>query len=154
MSSPPSSARTRARPRPASNISCLARSSGILLYGISLLYGFTGSTLFHEVSLAVGRDGLSIGELFGIVFVLAGIAFKVSAVPFHMWTPDVYEGAPTPVAAFFASAPKVAAVALLVRVVIEAMGPATDAWPQIILFLALAPPILARVAALPHPTTP
>ncbi|HEY9552671.1 NADH-quinone oxidoreductase subunit NuoN [Allosphingosinicella sp.] len=128
-----------------------ALASGILLYGISLLYGFTGSTLFHEVSLAVGRDGLSIGELFGIVFVLAGIAFKVSAVPFHMWTPDVYEGAPTPVAAFFASAPKVAAVALLVRVVIEAMGPATDAWRQIIIFMALASTILGGVAAISQP---
>lgn len=128
-----------------------ALASGILLYGISLLYGFTGSTLFGEVSLALGRDGVSTGELFGIVFVLAGIAFKVSAVPFHMWTPDVYEGAPTPVTAFFASAPKVAAMALLVRVVIEAMGPATDAWRQIVIFMALASTVLGGVAAISQP---
>ncbi|MGS1018056.1 NADH-quinone oxidoreductase subunit NuoN [Allosphingosinicella humi] len=128
-----------------------ALASGILLYGISLLYGFTGSTIFGEVSAALVRDGVSTGELFGIVFVLSGIAFKVSAVPFHMWTPDVYEGAPTPVAAFFASAPKVAAVALLVRLVIEAMGPATDAWRQIIIFAALASTILGGVAAISQP---
>ena len=125
-----------------------ALASGILLYGISLLYGFTGSTLFGDISAALGRDGVSTGELFGIVFVLAGIAFKVSAVPFHMWTPDVYEGAPTPVTAFFASAPKVAAMALLVRVTVEAMGPATDAWRQIVIFMALASTILGGVAAI------
>ena len=125
-----------------------ALASGILLYGISLLYGFTGSTLFGDIAVALGREGVSTGELFGIVFVLAGIAFKVSAVPFHMWTPDVYEGAPTPVTAFFASAPKVAAMALLVRVCIEAMGPATDAWRQIIIFMALASTILGAVAAI------
>src|SRR5688572_18539901 len=90
-----------------------ALASGILLYGVSLLYGFTGSTMFGDIAAGLDRDGISTGELFGIVFVMAGIAFKVSAVPFHMWTPDVYEGAPTPVTAFFASAPKVAAMALL-----------------------------------------
>jgi NADH-quinone oxidoreductase subunit N len=99
-----------------------ALASGILLYGTSLLYGFTGSTLFGDISNALARDGVSTGELFGLVFVLAGIAFKVSAVPFHMWTPDVYEGAPTPVTAYFASAPKVAAMALLTRVAIEEWG--------------------------------
>jgi NADH-quinone oxidoreductase subunit N len=124
-----------------------ALASGILLYGISLLYGFTGTTLFAGVSQGLG-DGVSNGELFGIVFVLAGIAFKVSAVPFHMWTPDVYEGAPTPVTAFFASAPKVAAMALLARVCIEAMGPATSEWRQIIIFMALASTILGGVAAI------
>jgi NADH-quinone oxidoreductase subunit N len=124
-----------------------ALASGILLYGISLLYGFTGTTLFAGVSQGLG-DGVSNGELFGIVFVLAGIAFKVSAVPFHMWTPDVYEGAPTPVTAFFASAPKVAAMALLARVCIEAMGPATFEWRQIIIFMALASTILGGVAAI------
>jgi NADH-quinone oxidoreductase subunit N len=124
-----------------------ALASGILLYGISLLYGFTGTTLFGGIAAALG-DGLSQGELFGIVFVLAGLAFKISAVPFHMWTPDVYEGAPTPVTAFFASAPKVAAMALLVRVSIEAMGPATDAWRQIVIFAALASTILGGVAAI------
>ena len=127
-----------------------ALASGILLYGVSLLYGFTGSTLFSGVAAGLA-NGVSTGELFGIVFVLAGIAFKVSAVPFHMWTPDVYEGAPTPVAAFFASAPKVAAMALLVRVCVEAMGPATDAWRQIIIFMALASTILGGVAAIGQP---
>jgi NADH-quinone oxidoreductase subunit N len=89
-----------------------------------------------------------IGLIFGIVFVIAGLAFKISAVPFHMWTPDVYEGAPTPVTTFFASAPKVAAMALMMRVVIEAMGPATAAWQQIIIFLALASTILGAVGAI------
>jgi NADH-quinone oxidoreductase subunit N len=124
-----------------------ALASGILLYGISLLYGFTGTTQFGGIAAALA-NGVSTGELFGIVFVFAGLAFKVSAVPFHMWTPDVYEGAPTPVTAFFASAPKVAAMALLVRVSVEAMGPATDAWRQIIIFAALASTILGGVAAI------
>jgi NADH-quinone oxidoreductase subunit N len=127
-----------------------ALASGILLYGISLLYGFTGGTTFAGVAAGLG-DGVSTGELFGIVFVLAGIAFKASAVPFHMWTPDVYEGAPTPVTAFFASAPKVAAIALLVRVTVSAMGPATDAWRQIVIFSALASTILGGVAAIGQP---
>ncbi|WP_332811005.1 NADH-quinone oxidoreductase subunit NuoN [Sphingomonas sp.] len=125
-----------------------ALASGILLYGVSLLYGFTGSTVFADVAAGLERDGISTGELFGIVFVLAGIAFKVSAVPFHMWTPDVYEGAPTPVAAFFASAPKVAAMALLTRVAISAMGPATFEWRQIVIFMALASTVLGGVAAI------
>jgi len=124
-----------------------ALASGILLYGISLLYGFTGTTLFSGVAGAAS-DGLSTGELFGVVFVLAGIAFKISAVPFHMWTPDVYEGAPTPVTAFFASAPKVAAMGLLVRVAIGAMGPAETSWQQIVIFSALASTILGGVAAI------
>jgi NADH-quinone oxidoreductase subunit N len=124
-----------------------ALASGILLYGISLLYGFTGTTLFDGVATAM-RDDMSNGELFGLVFVLAGLAFKISAVPFHMWTPDVYEGAPTPVTAFFASAPKVAAMALLSRVAVEALGPATDAWRQIVVFAALASIILGAVAAI------
>ncbi|QPQ55517.1 NADH-quinone oxidoreductase subunit NuoN [Allosphingosinicella flava] len=125
-----------------------ALASGILLYGVSLLYGFSGSTSFAGVAAAMGDGGVSTGELFGMVFVLAGIAFKVSAVPFHMWTPDVYEGAPTPVTAFFASAPKVAAMALLTRVAIEALGPATFEWRQIVIFMALASTILGGVAAI------
>jgi NADH-quinone oxidoreductase subunit N len=124
-----------------------ALASGLLLYGITLLYGFTGTTLFGGVAAGLA-DGVSTGELFGIVFVLAGIAFKVSAVPFHMWTPDVYEGAPTPVTAFFASAPKVAAMALMVRVAIEGMGPATEEWRQIVIFSALASTVLGGVAAI------
>ncbi len=125
-----------------------ALASGILLYGISLLYGFTGTTQFEGVAAAFAREGTqSIGLLFGLVFLLAGLAFKISAVPFHMWTPDVYEGAPTPVTAFFASAPKVAAVLLGVRVCIDALGPAIDAWRQIMIFAALASIFLGAVAA-------
>src|SRR6478735_2654726 len=125
-----------------------ALASGIMLYGISLLYGFTGTTQFEGVAAAFAREGSgSIGLLFGLVFTLAGLAFKVSAVPFHMWTPDVYEGAPTPVTAFFASAPKVAAVLLSVRVCLDALGPAIDAWRQIMTFAALASILLGAVAA-------
>ncbi|MDR7153944.1 NADH-quinone oxidoreductase subunit N [Sphingobium xenophagum] len=122
-------------------------ASGILLYGISLLYGFTGSTTFDGIAVALG-GGVSKGALFGLVFVLAGLAFKISAVPFHMWTPDVYEGAPTPVTTFFASAPKVAAIALTVRVAIEALGPAGMDWQQIVIFVALASIIFGAVAAI------
>lgn len=124
-----------------------ALASGILLYGISLVYGFSGSTTFDQVSDAYANSK-SLGLTFGLVFVFAGLAFKISAVPFHMWTPDVYEGAPTPVTAFFASAPKVAAMAMAVRVAIEAMGPATVAWQQIVIFAALASIILGAVAAI------
>jgi len=125
-----------------------ALASGILLYGISLLYGFTGTTGFAGVAAAFARDATpSIGLLFGLVFTLAGLAFKISAVPFHMWTPDVYEGAPTPVTAFFASAPKAAAVLLSTRVCLEAMAPATDAWRQIVIFAALASIFLGAIAA-------
>ncbi|MCB2015565.1 MAG: NADH-quinone oxidoreductase subunit NuoN [Sphingobium sp.] len=124
-----------------------ALASGILLYGISLLYGFTGSTSYTGIATAMA-DGLSNGELFGLVFVLAALAFKISAVPFHMWTPDVYEGAPTPVTAFFASAPKVAAMGLLVRVSMEAMGSALTSWQQIVIFVALASILFGAVAAI------
>ena len=133
-----------------------ALASGILLYGISLLYGFTGSTEFADIARGIAgqkahRRRSRTGTLFGLVFVLAGIAFKVSAVPFHMWTPDVYEGAPTPVTAFFASAPKVAAMALLTRVAIEALGPATFEWRQIVIVMALASTMLGGVAAIGQP---
>ncbi|MES2497748.1 MAG: NADH-quinone oxidoreductase subunit NuoN [Pseudomonadota bacterium] len=124
-----------------------ALASGILLYGISLIYGFTGTTLFAGISDALAQ-GITTGQLFGMVFIFAGLAFKISAVPFHMWTPDVYEGAPTPVTAFFASAPKVAGMALLLRVAIEAMGSGTDSWRQIVIFAALASTILGGVAAI------
>ncbi|NJS13629.1 MAG: NADH-quinone oxidoreductase subunit NuoN [Sphingopyxis sp.] len=124
-----------------------ALASGMLLYGISLLYGFSGTTGFDGIAAAFAGE-LNMGLLLGLVFVIAGLAFKISAVPFHMWTPDVYEGAPTPVTAFFASAPKVAAVALMTRVVIEAMGPGVGAWQQIIIFLALASIILGAVGAI------
>jgi NADH-quinone oxidoreductase subunit N len=124
-----------------------ALASGILLYGISLLYGFTGTMSFTGLAAAFGRGAPTLGLLFGLVFILAGLAFKVSAVPFHMWTPDVYEGAPTPVTAFFASAPKAAAVLLATRLCVEGLGPATDAWRQIVIFAALASIFLGAVAA-------
>ncbi|QGP80841.1 NADH-quinone oxidoreductase subunit NuoN [Sphingobium sp. CAP-1] len=122
-------------------------ASGILLYGAALLYGFTGTTAFDGIAVAMG-DGVSKGELFGMVFLLSGLAFKISAVPFHMWTPDVYEGAPTPVTAFFGSAPKVAAIGLTVRVAIEALGPAGLDWQQIVIFVALASILFGAVAAI------
>jgi NADH-quinone oxidoreductase subunit N len=125
-----------------------ALASGILLYGISLIYGFTGTTRFDRIALAFGTETLSTGLLFGLVFTLAGVAFKIAAVPFHMWTPDVYEGAPTPVTALFASAQKVAAVALMVRLTVEAMGPAYESWRQIVIFSALASIVLGAVAAI------
>jgi NADH-quinone oxidoreductase subunit N len=124
-----------------------ALASGILLYGISLLYGFTGTTNFTGIAAAFARGVPTLGLLFGLVFLLAGLAFKASVVPFHMWTPDVYEGAPTPVTTFFASAPKVAAVLLATRVCVVALAPATDAWRQIVIFAALASIFLGAVAA-------
>jgi NADH-quinone oxidoreductase subunit N len=124
-----------------------ALASGILLYGISLLYGFTGTMSFNGIAAAFARGAPSLGLLFGLVFILAGLAFKASAVPFHMWTPDVYEGAPTPVTAFFASAPKAAAVLLATRLCLEGLGPAIDAWRQIVIFAALASVFLGAVAA-------
>jgi NADH-quinone oxidoreductase subunit N len=124
-----------------------ALASGILLYGMSLLYGFAGTTDYAGIAASL-KDGVGIGELFGLVFLLSGIAFKISAVPFHMWTPDVYEGAPTPVTAFFASAPKVAAMAMLIRVSVTALGPATGSWQQILIFMALASIVLGAVGAI------
>jgi NADH-quinone oxidoreductase subunit N len=125
-----------------------ALASGILLYGIALLYGFTGTTQYAGIARGFAATPDSVGLLFGLVFALAGAAFKISAVPFHMWTPDVYEGAPTPVSAFFASAPKVAAMGLLVRLTVEAMGPAYESWRQIVIFAALASIVLGAVAAI------
>jgi NADH-quinone oxidoreductase subunit N len=124
-----------------------ALASGILLYGMSLVYGFTGTTTYDGISRAF-HAGLTTGQLFGLVFVFAGLAFKVSAVPFHMWTPDVYEGAPTPVTALFASAQKVAAMAMLLRIAIEAMGAATVEWRQIVIFAALASIVLGAAGAI------
>jgi NADH-quinone oxidoreductase subunit N len=126
-----------------------ALSSGMLLYGASLVYGFTGHTQFSAIAAAIAADGgSSVGLVFGLVFLLAGIAFKVSAVPFHMWTPDVYEGAPTPVTAFFAAAPKIAAMAVLIRIVIDAFAPITSDWQQILAFLAIASMALGSFAAI------
>ena len=124
-----------------------ALASGILLYGMSLVYGFTGTTTYVGIAKAF-EAGLTTGQLFGLVFVFAGLAFKISAVPFHMWTPDVYEGAPTPVTALFASAQKVAAIALLVRIAVEAMGSATLEWRQIVIFASLASIVLGAAGAI------
>jgi len=125
-----------------------ALSSGMLLYGASLIYGFTGQTTFVGIAAALQGTEASLGLIFGLVFLIAGLAFKVSAVPFHMWTPDVYEGAPTPVTAFFAAAPKVAAMAMFVRVVIVPFGPITSDWQQIIAFIAIASMLLGAFAAI------
>ena len=125
-----------------------ALSSGMLLYGASLVYGFTGSTNFAVIAASVQPSGANIGLIFGLVFLMAGFAFKISAVPFHMWTPDVYEGAPTPVTAFFAAAPKLAAMALTVRVLITAFPAVTAEWRQIVVFLAIASMALGAFAAI------
>ena len=124
-----------------------ALSSGMLLYGASLIYGFAGTVSFTGVADAV-HDHASLGVVFGLVFVLAGLAFKISAVPFHMWTPDVYEGAPTPVTTFFASAPKMAAMAILVRVVFTAFPGVTADWRQIVTFISIASMALGSFAAI------
>jgi NADH-quinone oxidoreductase subunit N len=124
-----------------------ALASGILLYGMSLIYGFTESTNYLGIRAALD-GGVSNGALFGIVFVLAGLAFKVAAVPFHMWTPDVYEGAPTPVTAFFSTAPKVAAVAILMRMALDPFGAQSAVWQQIVMFMALASIIFGALGAI------
>lgn len=124
-----------------------ALASGILLYGMSLLYGFTGGTSFEAVRAGLTGE-MGTGALFGVIFVLSGLAFKISAVPFHMWTPDVYEGAPTPVTAFFATAPKVAAVGLTARVVFEVFGGQVEAWQQIVMFMALASIVFGALGAI------
>ena len=124
-----------------------ALSSGLLLYGASLTYGFAGTTLFSGI-LSTLTGEVPLGLLFGLVFVLAGMAFKVSAAPFHMWTPDVYEGAPTPVTAFFATAPKVAGMALIARVVYDAFGAIPTEWTQVLAALAVLSMFLGAVAAI------
>src|SRR6266478_3680726 len=123
-----------------------ALSSGMLLYGASLIYGFTGTVSFAGIAAAV-KTG-SIGIVFGLVFLLAGLCFKISVVPFHMWTPDVYEGAPTPVTAFFASAPKVAAIAVFTRVALTAFPGILSQWQQIVVFVAIASMALGSFAAI------
>ncbi|MEO3430042.1 NADH-quinone oxidoreductase subunit NuoN [Pelagibius sp. CAU 1746] len=126
-----------------------ALSSGMLLYGMSMIYGFAGTTSFDGLAaqFSAGQTP-SLGLIVGIVFLSAGLAFKISAVPFHMWTPDVYEGAPTPVTAFFATAPKVAAMALIVRVMIGPFGDLVDQWQQIFWFVSVASMILGALAAI------
>jgi NADH-quinone oxidoreductase subunit N len=124
-----------------------ALSSGMLLYGASLVYGFTGTVSFPAIATAV-QGSAGIGLILGLVFVSAGVAFKISAVPFHMWTPDVYEGAPTPVTAFFAAAPKLAAMAMAVRVFVGAFPGIVDQWQQIIIFISIASMALGSFAAI------
>ena len=124
-----------------------ALSSGMLLYGMSLVYGFTGSVTFPAIAKAVAGQG-GTGVVFGLVFIIAGLVFKMSVVPFHMWTPDVYEGAPTPVASFFATAPKMAAVAMTVRILIDGFLPVLKDWQPIIAFAAIASMGLGAFAAI------
>ena len=123
-----------------------ALSSGMLLYGASLIYGFTGTVSFAGIAKAAGQGG--IGLIFGIVFLFVGFCFKISAVPFHMWTPDVYEGAPTPVTAFFAAAPKVAGIAIFLRVTMVAFPAITHEWQQIVVFVSIASMTLGAFAAI------
>lgn len=123
-----------------------ALSSGMLLYGCSLIYGYTGSVSFASIAQAASQGGL--GILFGLVFLFVGLCFKVSAVPFHMWTPDVYEGAPTPVTAFFAAAPKVAAMALFIRAAQGAFPTIAAQWQQILVFVSIASMALGAFAAI------
>ena len=126
-----------------------ALSSGMLLYGCSLIYGFTGATGFDAIAAAIKeQEHASIGLIVGIVFLCAGLAFKVSAVPFHMWTPDVYEGAPTPVTAFFAVAPKIAAMALFMRALIVPFVAISADWQQIIIVISVASMLLGAFAAI------
>ncbi|MCW8084848.1 NADH-quinone oxidoreductase subunit NuoN [Sabulicella glaciei] len=126
-----------------------ALSSGLLLYGASLVYGFAGTTSFDRLADALSAEaGVSAGVVVGIVFIIAALAFKIAAVPFHMWTPDVYEGAPTPVTAFFSAAPKVAGVALLVRVLAGPFSELSDQWQQIIVLASLGSMVLGAFAAI------
>ena len=126
-----------------------ALSSGMLLYGISIIYGFSGSTGFAGLADQFAKGGeVDAGVVIGLVFVIAGLAFKVSAVPFHMWTPDVYEGAPTPVTAFFSVAPKIAAFALILRVMLDPFGPLVEEWRQIVVVIAIASMALGAFAAI------
>jgi len=125
-----------------------ALSSGMLLYGISLVYGFTGTTEFAGIATAAKAGGIHIGLIFGLVFLVAGLAFKVGAVPFHMWTPDVYEGSPTPITAFFVTAAKVAAFALFIRAVITPFPAVVHQWQQIIVAVSVLSTVLGAVAAI------
>lgn len=124
-----------------------ALSSGLLLYGASLVYGFAGSTKFDDIALSV-QGGAETGVLFGLVFVICGLAFKISAAPFHMWTPDVYEGAPTPVVAFFAGAPKLAAMVLFARILSEGFEGAAAQWRQVLVLIALMSIFVGALAGL------
>jgi NADH-quinone oxidoreductase subunit N len=125
-----------------------ALSSGLLLYGASLIYGYTGSTRFDVIAGVIAGEGVSLGLIFGLVFLCAALAFKISAAPFHMWTPDVYEGSPTPVTFFFATAPKVAAGGLFARVLFDGFGEAVAEWQQVLVFISIASMFLGAIAAI------
>jgi NADH-quinone oxidoreductase subunit N len=125
-----------------------ALSSGLLLYGASLIYGYTGSTQFEIIAHVIEIEGVNLGVTFGLVFICAALAFKISAAPFHMWTPDVYEGSPTPVTFFFATAPKVAAAALFARVLFDGFGHAVVEWQQVLVFVSIASMFLGAIAAI------
>ncbi len=125
-----------------------ALSSGMLLYGASLVYGFAGTTQFDDLATVLAGDAVSPGAVIGLVFIAAGLAFKISAVPFHMWTPDVYEGAPTPVTAFFAAAPKIAAMALFARVLLGPFGGLAEEWGQIVVVISVGSMLLGAFAAI------
>ena len=125
-----------------------ALSSGLLLYGASLVYGYTGSTRFDAIAAVIAAEGVSLGLTFGLVFLCAAMAFKISAAPFHMWTPDVYEGSPTPVTFFFATAPKVAAGGLFARVLFDGFGNAVGDWQQVLVFVSIASMFLGAIAAI------
>lgn len=126
-----------------------ALASGLLLFGASLIYGFTGATNFTKIAQVLSQEHhANMGVVIGVVFVIAGLAFKVAAVPFHMWAPDVYEGSPTPVTAFFAAAPKVAAIALLLRVLVEPFGAVGDQWRQIIMFMSVVSMLIGSLGAI------
>ena len=125
-----------------------ALSSGMLLYGASLVYGFAGTTSFAGIAAAVSSDQLPSGFIVGMVFMISGIAFKVSAAPFHMWTPDVYEGSPSPVTALFAIAPKVAAMGLMMRLTYSAFGSIADQWSQVLIALSIASMLVGALGAI------
>jgi NADH-quinone oxidoreductase subunit N len=120
----------------------------MMLYGISLVYGFTGTIGFTEVAAAIAKGGMNVGLTFGLVFLISGLAFKVSAVPFHMWTPDVYEGSPTPITAFFSMSPKVAAMALFLRAMLSAFPTAVHEWQQVVVFISVLSMALGAFAAI------
>ena len=123
-------------------------SSGLMLFGASLIYGSTGSIEFKQIFIAISSEGFLLGIMAGLVFLISGLAFKASAVPFHMWTPDVYEGSPTPVTGFFATAPKVAAIAILLRVLFDCFGSAVESWQQVIIVLSFCSMFLGSIAAI------
>jgi NADH-quinone oxidoreductase subunit N len=125
-----------------------ALSSGLLLYGASLIYGYTGSTRFDVISQVIETEGASLGLTFGLVFLCTALAFKISAAPFHMWTPDVYEGSPTPVTFLFATAPKVAAGGLFARALFDGFGHAVAEWQQVLIFVSIASMFLGAIAAI------